>query len=350
MLKKFLTVCIVLAANIAGYTSEYADINTLHPPAYRVGTTDTPEVKADYEVKIKTTTAKQEEKNDINTPGITYADLSIKRMSKEFAQAVEGDYDTMMTDLSVLWQGAATRSDTVKYALYKLSNPDKDKPTNTAIKNVLQTIAGMSTLVGAGTGNALLSCASLIGGNTLGIMSQDTKALNYKYTKVGDADMIILVRKVDDLQQKIVDIYYDYMTTRQIYDLTSRMVQQRYTNYRAAQDAPKDVLLVTDAFYRDAIDQQIKARGDFYEKRSMMEQLVGHDTFVEFEKIINKRLGTQDETIHPVNQTEFKQYKTEEIQEQSHDNEITPLKQEKNSKETLKETAETNKHNTNNRL
>ena len=328
MIKKLLILSIILSLTSAVYAAEYEDLNTLHPAAYRVGTTDTPEVKADYEVKIHTTTAKEEE-NNINTPGMTYADLSIKRMSREFAQAIEGDYDTMMTDLSILWQGAATRSDTVKYALYKLSNPDKDKPTNTAIKNVLQTIAGMSTLVGAGTGNALLSCASLIGGNTLGIMSQDTKALNYKYTKVGDADMIILVRKIDDLQQKIVNAYYDYLTTRKIYDLTSRMVQQRYANYRAAQDSPKDVLLVTDAFYRDAIDQQMKARGDFYEKRSMMEQLVGHDTFVEFEKIINQRLGEQDESIHPINQTEFQQYAAEEISEEEETPEQPPKQPQK---------------------
>jgi hypothetical protein len=74
----------------------------------------------------------------------------------------------------------------------------------------------MSTLVGAGTGNPLLFCSSLIGGNTLGILSQDTKALNYKYTKVHDADMIILVRKIDELQQKVVGLYYDYMTTAPI--------------------------------------------------------------------------------------------------------------------------------------
>ncbi len=311
MFKRFILLGVILFVSAASFASEYVDLNTLHQPAYRVGTTDTPEIKVDYEVKINTTVAKEEK--DINTPGITYADLSVKRMSREFAQAIDGDYDTMMTDLSILWQGAATRSDTVKYALYKLSNPDKDKPTNAAVKNVLQTIAGMSTLVGAGTGNALLSCTSLIGGNTLGIMSQDSKALNYKYTKVGDADMIILVRKIDELQQKIVDVYYDYLTTRKIYDLTSRMVQQRYINYKAAQDAPKEVLLVTDAFYREAIDQQMKARGDFYEKRSMMEQLVGHDTFVDFEKMINQRLGEQDETIYPVNQTEFQKYVEEDI-------------------------------------
>jgi len=299
-------VFLLIACSVAlsASSAEYADLNSLHSPSYRVGTSDYPEVKANYEIKINTTTAKKEE-SLINSVGMTYADLSLKRMSTEFSKSIAADYDSMMTDLSILWQGAATRSDTVKYALYKLSNPDKDKPTNTAVKNVLQTIAGMSTLVGAGTGNALLSCASLIGGNTLGIMSQDTKALNYKYTKVGDADMIILVRKIDDLQQKVVNVYYDYLTTRKIYEMTSKMVQQRQANFRAVQDEPKEIILVADAFYRDSIDMQMRARGDFYEKRSMMEQLVGHEAFVEFEKVISKRFNDESVLVTPVNQSEF---------------------------------------------
>lgn len=312
MIKKVLFASIIALFPLTVNCAELVDLNTLHQPAYRVGTTDEPEVRANYEIQVQTTQAKKDDKDEITSIGMTYADLSLKRMSTEFSKSIAYDYDTMMTDLSLLWQGAATRSDTVKYALYKLSNPDKDKPTNTAVRNVLQTIAGMSTLVGAGTGNALLSCASLVGGNTLGIMSQDTKALNYKYTKVGDADMIILVRKVDDLQQKVVNIYYDYLTTRKIYELTTQMVQQRYVNYRAVQDAPKEVLLVADAFYRDSIDMQMRARGDFYEKRSTMEQLVGHETFVEFEKIICQRYGDKDVSITPINQTEFTEITADE--------------------------------------
>ena len=60
----------------------------------------------------------------------------------------------------------------------------------------------MSTLVGASMGSPILAGSSLIGGNIFNIFAQDTKALNYKYTRVNDADMIILIRKVEDLQQK----------------------------------------------------------------------------------------------------------------------------------------------------
>ena len=140
-------------------------------------------------------------------------------------------------------------------------------------------------------GNPVLASAALIGGNTLGIMSQDTKALNYKYSQVTDADMIILVRKVEDLQQKVVDMYYDYMTAKQLYDMTTEMVNQRSKNYQNAQNLSKEVVLITDTFYREAMDEQIKARGNFFEKRSRLEQLVGSDIFHQFEARVNERDG-----------------------------------------------------------
>ena len=175
------------------------DVKYFKNPFYRFGTNDLPEnrIEMDLHSTIQPVVKKESFIGAGGNP--TYADLSIKKMSVEISKIIEMDYNEMQSDLSLLWQGAATKSDTIKFAIYKLSNPDKDKPDNSAIKKVLTTIAGMSTLVGAGMGNPVLASAALIGGNTLGIMSQDTKALNYKYTQVNDADMIILVRKVEDL-------------------------------------------------------------------------------------------------------------------------------------------------------
>lgn len=255
---------------------------------YRLGTTDTPENKIDVNVKVEEKKIVPSQDKKIKTE-LTYADLSIKQIANEVSISVECDYNQMLEDLSLLWQGAATNSDTIKFAIYKLSNPEKDKPDNSAIKKVLTTIAGMSTLVGAGMGNPMLASAALIGGNTLGIMSQDTKALNYKYTQVTDADMIILVRKIDELQQKVVDLYYDYMTARKMYDMSTEMVKTRYENYQKSQNLSKEVVLVTDTFYRVALDKQIKARGSFFEKRSRLEQLVGNDIFKQFEAKVDSR-------------------------------------------------------------
>ena len=266
---------------------EYDDLNTVKEPAYRVGTTNDIENKIDIDTKIQKETVKVIGQDKIEN--LTYADLSIKRISSEISQSLEIDYKDMLGDLSILWQGAATQSDTIKYALYKLANPDKDKPDNNAIKKVLTNIASISTLLGATTGNPLLACASLVGGNTLGIMSQDTKALNYKYTKVGDADMIILVRKVDELQQKVVDCYFDYMTTREILNMTEKMAKRRNENYEKAQNTTREVILITDAYYRESMDLLAKARGNYTDARSRLEQLVGTDVLKQFENNIKSR-------------------------------------------------------------
>ena len=272
---------------------ELKDITSPKDPFYRFGTSEIPETKYDKSENI-----------DLSSPDIdinpiviketkpevlTYADLSIKSMAMEISKSVEMDYNDMLEDLSLLWQGAAMKSDTIKFAIYKLSNPDQDKPDDGAVKKVLTTIAGMSTFLGAGTGNPILASAALIGGNTLGIMSQDNKALNYKYTHVTDADMIILVRKVDELQQKVVDAYYDYMTARYMFDMTSKMVYEKEQNYRKSLSQKREIVLITDTFYRDAIDEQVKARGNFFEKRSQLEQLVGNDIFRQFEEVVDNR-------------------------------------------------------------
>ena len=197
----------------------------------------------------------------------------------------------MVSDLTLLWQGAAMQSDTINFALYKLANPDADKPNKSTVKNMLKTIASMSTLVGSAMANPLLAGTSFITGDVLGIMSQDTKALNYKYTKVTDADMIILIRKVEDLQQTAVNLYYDYMTSKKQLEMATKLVQDRQKRFNLAQknNVSKEMLVITDAYYRTALDKQRTARAEFLSKRATLEQFVGNEAFNQFEDELAKR-------------------------------------------------------------
>ena len=264
------------------------DLKDSKPHAYRVGTTD--DIEIEYKIKdaINTKNVKNADKQT-NLEGLTYADLSIKNISREISKELEIDNAEMMGDLSMLWQGAATKSDTIKFAIYKLSNPDADKPNDKSVKKVLSTIASMSTLVGAGSGNPLLATGSFFTGSMLSIMGQDTKAMNYKYSKVNDADMIILVRKIDDLQQNIVNKYYDYMTARQVLKRTTKMVNERHNNYKLAQNGKRELVIIADAYYRDSLDMQMKARNEYFSKRAALEELVGTDVFNQFEQVVNNR-------------------------------------------------------------
>ena len=282
--------CLAVFANPC-FALTYDDINFPKDPAYRLGTSDSPEkmyVQAEVQ-PVKKEYAEKDTSIEHTPDDLTYADLSLKRMSSEIASELSLEEKDMVADLSLLWRGAATQSDTINFALYKLANPDADKPDEKSVKKVLTTIASMSTMVGAGMGNPILAAGSLIGGNVLGIMSQDTKALNYKYTKVTDADMIILVRKIEDLQQRAVDLYYDYMTARKQLEMLDKLVAQRKKNYELAQDASREIILVTDAYYRTSLDMQSKVKSEYMAKRAALEQFVGNEVFVQFEKELAAR-------------------------------------------------------------
>lgn len=290
-MKKLLITALILNLILPVSAISLDDVTMPKQPAYRTGLSEEPE-KEYMEVKAEDKIKQEYVKKDaeqFDVSDLTYADLSIKQISREVAADLELDQEDMVGDLSVLWQGAASQSDTINFALYKLANPDEDKPDEKSVKKVLTTIASMSTLVGAGMGNPLLAGGSLIGGNILGIMSQDTKALNYKYTKVTDADMIILVRKIEDLQQRTVDLYYNYMMARKRLKMIEQITADRKKNYDLSQAMSKEVILITDAYYRTALDNQMKARSDYYAKRAALEQFVGNDTFAQFEKDLKER-------------------------------------------------------------
>ena len=290
-MKKFIILAAILNLALPSFSITLDDVIKSKPTAYRAGLSETPE-KEYTELKAQNPIYQEYVKKDVtqfDVNDLTYADLSIKQISNEVAADLEMDQEDLVGDLSVLWQGAATQSDTINFALYKLANPDEDKPDEKSIKKVLTTIASMSTLVGAGMGSPALAAGSLIGGNVLGIMSQDTKALNYKYTKVTDADMIILVRKIEDLQQRTVNLYYDYMTARKKYKMIDKIVAERKKNYNIAQNMSRELVLITDAYYRTALDNQMHARSDFLAKRAALEQFVGNEVFKQFEEDLKNR-------------------------------------------------------------
>lgn len=303
--KKFISLILLISAFgmcQANANLALTDLTAPKAPAYRVGISDVPEnryveVQQDKANLIEKNIEKQVQANQTDNNDVNYSELSIKRISKEISQDLQYDEQDMVSDLSLLWQGAATQSDTINFALYKLANPDADKPDKSTVKNMLKTIASMSTLVGVGAGNPVLAGASLIGGNVFGIMTQDTKALNYKYSKVTDADMIILIRKVEDLQQNTVNLYYDYMNAKKQLELTTKMAQERRERFELAQknNVAREILVITDSYYRTAVDRQRATRAEFLAKRAALEQFVGNETFHQFEEELVKREASEKE-------------------------------------------------------
>lgn len=218
-------------------------------------------------------------------------ELDLKKMSKEIINELDLEAEDILSDINILWTGAAMKSETIKFAMYKLSNPDEDKPKQSIVKKIIQPIASMTTIAGMGTGNPLIAGSALIGSSLFNNLTVDDKELNYKYSKVSDADMVILIRKIDDLQRSLVNYYSDYMSAKKQLEIVSDILQRRTEICQIKTLQNHEQELIADAYYRKAQDMQKKARAEFLYKRASLEQLVGHDTLLEFEASLNNNRG-----------------------------------------------------------
>lgn len=264
------------------------DVISPKNPAYRLGTSSDPELE--YKVKkIETYEAQRAKYAREITKSKSYADSTLKELSKELSKTIDIDRDTMVADISVLWAGAASKSETVKFTIYKLSNPDADKPDETIIKKVVRPLAGFSSMAGAGLLNPVAATSAIMSGALINSLSTDDKELNYKYTKVTDADMILLLKRVDDLQKRLINYYIDYMTTYIAAERAKVNVINRYQFLELAKNKGRELEMIADAYYRTALERKQSIELDFLSKRAALEQIVGIEAMTEFEDLLKQR-------------------------------------------------------------
>ena len=286
MKKILLLIFILIIANIV--KAEETELQIPKKPAYRLGLTYN--IENEYKVtditqtqKAKTASyAKEYIKNS------TYADSTLKDLSNEISKLLAVEKPEMLEHIQILWTGAALRSETIKFALYKLSNPDADKPDETIVKKIIRPLSTATSIAGAGLGDPFSATAAMFSGHLLNSLSFNDKDLNYKYTKVTDADMVVLITKVDNMQKKVIDKYYDYMTSYNLLTMCEKNLKTREQRYNAGIYKTKEQLLVADAYYRNALDTKEKLQLEFLENRAALEQLVGFEALTEFEKTLIK--------------------------------------------------------------
>lgn len=288
-MKKFLLITLIFfSTSLVSMAVTSDDLNQPKSPAYRLGLTYN--IEREYKVTDLTKTQKEKTASYAKeyVKNSTYADRSLKDLSVEISKLLAIEKEEMLEHVQILWAGAALRSETIKFALYKLSNPDADKPDETIIKKIIRPLSTVSSIAGAGLGDPFSATAALFGGHLLNSLSFNDKDLNYKYTKVTDADMIVLITKVDNMQKKVVDLYYDYMTSYNLLSMCEKNIKKREQRYNGSFYETEEQLLIADAYYRSAIDNKAKLELEFLENRAALEQLVGIEALVEFEKLLLK--------------------------------------------------------------
>lgn len=289
-MKKLLVFMLLLSFTLPTEAIIIEELTSPQPPSQRLGTEDVPEkvfkivdTQKDNETKARL------EQNAEMIKEITYADLSLNKISKEIIAETEADQTQVLEDIKFLWVGAAQNSETVKFIIYKLSNPDEDKPNPNIVKKIIQPLATVGSMAGIGIGNPVAALSTIMGSTMLGQLSVDNKELNYRFSKVNDADMVVLIRKIEELQRKIVNYYFDYIGARKALIQADSIVAKRRKLFLESNGMSKDQVIMVDAYYRAALQTQSKVTADYLSKRAALEQIVGVETLATFEDMLQKR-------------------------------------------------------------
>lgn len=215
----------------------------------------------------------------------SYYDMDMVKIAQEIGFELKDEEGEMLEDLRFLWPYAVENSETIKFAIYKLSAQENKKPDENKVKNILKPITSIAPMAAMGTSSAVLGGSALIGGSFLQEILQGGKTpLDKHIEKVSDADLVILAKSIEELQTKLVVSYYDYVTAKKVIIMTDGMLKNRYKNYVSMQSSSDKNLIIADTFYRDAVMKQTKAREDFLVKRSTLEQIVGNEAIMLMEQ------------------------------------------------------------------
>ena len=207
--------------------------------------------------------------------------MIINEVTKELTQ----ERPQMLEELSTLWVSAVQKSDTVYFAIMKLSNPNGDEVNKNGFKKILEPIIGAAPLVGQAFVNPAFTAGSLIGSNVMGTMMNDSATR--RLTKVNDADLVILARAIDELQEALLVNYMSYRSAYKEYELSIKIADERKKAYEQLNKQNSPHIILANTFYTEALDNQYKARQDFLMKRVVLEQMVGAEALNEIEKKTN---------------------------------------------------------------
>lgn len=214
-------------------------------------------------------------------------DEEAESIVREIASELDTDRETMLNDLKELWICAVENSETIRFAIVKLSNPNGEEVNKSGFKKIVAPILSAAPLLGQGLANPAAAAGSLIGSGVLSSVLNDNSELNSRLTKVNDADLVILAKAIDDLQQNLVVNYMSYIGAYKEYEYSMKVTAERQKKYEELNQNNSQNLLLANTFYTEALDNQYKARQNFLMKRIVLEQMVGNEPLVKIEQRLN---------------------------------------------------------------
>ncbi len=227
-------------------------------------------------------------------PPKKYGDESVKELAEEVGSELKEEQSNMLSDLRILWGSAVERSETIRFAILKLSNPDGKVEKTSSVKKILSPLTSAATLVGMGTGNPLAVTSTMFGGEFLNsLLSSENSELNSHLSKVTDTDLVLLAQETDDLQQKLVNLYCNYIDALAELNFVNKTLKTRIKYSETAKHNSQEFKTIADVFYKQGMDDQYKAQQKVLSVRVELEQFVGNEALIAIDKNVKQRLSMQ---------------------------------------------------------
>ncbi|MEB3245609.1 MAG: hypothetical protein VKJ06_06465 [Vampirovibrionales bacterium] len=212
--------------------------------------------------------------------------LTLAVLDKQIANQLRDDEETQLKAISLLWQSAVERSDTIRYAIEQLStrNPGaKGKEDSASFgKRVLGTISKLGgTAATVATGNP----AGLIGTGVVEDMLAPSAA-DANRPKITDTDMLFLAQAVAKLQQDVIETYIDYLDAQKRLKLSeeARRTVGKHANSAEA-SLPRGFAVVVDSLVQTQQQQVAQAQADVQRARNNLLLIAGPTILDELEKL-----------------------------------------------------------------
>ena len=97
------------------------------------------------------------------------------------------------------------------------------------------------------------------------------------------------------------------MSAKKKSGFSNDLVKENQRKFELAQknNAARELVVITDAYYRTALDKQRTAKSEFFSKRAALEQFVGNEAFVQFEAELAARENGEPKPVRPESQQDI---------------------------------------------
>lgn len=236
-------------------------------------------------------TIPKRDKTGVMQGKIDYYDKDINYLAEEIGFELSEEREELLSDLQVLWRAAVERNETIRFAIIKLSNPEGVVQKKTAVKKILSPLASVAPVIGLGLGDPVSAGSAIFGGNLLNSVLSDDSKINNALTRVTDADLVLLAQETDALQEKLVSLYYSYLSTLIELEYANNTENDSRDYLHVIRKENPELYSIADVFYNEALDLKYRTRQEVLQKRVELEQFVGNEALLLIDKSIRDRLS-----------------------------------------------------------